>query len=241
MDVIGNMHGGKIVVKKYQIGEAMATAGVPVVIGGAGNEGIALGDTTTASVDLVGITMDAQSDLQTAQQSDGSDPERQVSVCVSFPTAKARLSGGATEGTALAEHTVTTASTDGLTITTATEWSSPTFDEGMAWGYSGANAGIARKVTSVSSTAGTLTVALPQDTAVGDTFLRAPFAPTPENQFVQLSTALSEIDCSVAVDTDNNNFRVVEVHHFDKAGDGTTKSFAVIVPFDMLWMAGGSV
>jgi hypothetical protein len=75
------------------------------------------------------------------------------------------MSGGATSDTALSSQTVTTASSGGTAITTAAEWSSPTYDEGVTWGYTGANAGRLRKVTSVSSTAGTVTIPFDYATA----------------------------------------------------------------------------
>ncbi len=228
------------VVKKFQVGETMANAGVPVLVGGSGNEGIALAS-TTAAVDLVGVTLDTAT-LVTAQQSDNSDTERTVSVIIN-PGAvyKAKLSGGATDDTALALHTVTTASTTGLVVTTATAWDSPTFDEGLVFGYEGANAGKGRKITSVSSTAGTILVAFPNDTAVGDTFMRLPFVSSPygmEDQFVQITTNLTQVDASVAVDTDNANFRVVELKIRDAASQGRTNSFAFLLGYGSIYSGG---
>jgi hypothetical protein len=63
-----------------------------------------------------------------------------------------KMSGGSTSDTALAlrrpsprRHPAAQRSRPPRT------WSSPTFDEGVTWGYTGANAGRFRKVTSVSS------------------------------------------------------------------------------------------
>lgn len=216
---------------KYQIGEAMATPGVPVLVGGAGNEGIALAS-TTAAVNLLGVTQDAQATLVTAQQSDNSDPERVVTVCVSTDAIyKTRLCGGATAGTDLSPVTTTGASTTGLVVTTGAEWSDPTYDEGVTWGYSGANTGVARKITSVSSTAGTVSVAFPHDIAVGDKFCRAPFAKG-ELQYVQLTSDLTEIDATVAVDTDNVNFVVVEYELLGAGLEGEKNSYAMIIPYN---------
>lgn len=229
--------------KKFQIGATLSTRGVPVLVGGAGEEGL-IAASTTAAADLVGITVDTAT-LVTAQQTDSSDPAATVTVIIN-PDAcyKAALSGGATSGTALTLYDVTTASTNGLTVTTGDAWNCPTYDEGVVWGYDGANAGIARKITSVSATAATVTVAFPNDTAVGDNFLRAPFVGSPvgmENQFVQLTSALDEVDTSVAIDTDNNNFRIVELILHDASSDGRSTSKAVLVPFDSIFGNGGSV
>jgi len=236
MEFVGSFSGGPPVLKKFQIGEAMATNGVPVVVGGAGNEGVALAATTTAS-DLVGVTAKIQATLLTAQQTDNSDPARLVTVVVN-PDAmyRARLSGGATSGTDLTALTVTTASTDGLTVSVSgTDFSSPTQDEGTVYCITGANAGVSRKITSVADGAATVTLAFPNDIAVGDTFFTVPFAPG-EDQFVQLTTTLDELDASVAVDTDNNNFRVIELDL-----NGVGDSYATVVPFDCIWAAGGSI
>lgn len=226
--------------KKYQIGEAMATAGVPVLVGGAENEGLALAATTTA-VDCVGITLDTQGTLVTAQQSDSSDPARLVTVQVN-PDAvfSAKMSNGATSDTALALQTVTSDATDGLSVITGAEWSSPTFDEGAVWGYTG-NPGVARKITSVSSTTGTVKIAFPNDVLTGENYLRAPYAPTPESQFVELTGTLDQLDASVLVDTDNNNFRVIELLMRDSDDDGRNNSFANLVIYDHVFAAGGSV
>lgn len=231
------------IIKKFQVGESMATAAVPVLIGGSNNEGLALA-TTTAAADMVGVTIDTAT-LVAAQQSDNSDPAAYVSVIIN-PNAvyKAKLSGGATSGTALTLYDVTTASTDGLDITTGDTWTGTEFDEGVVWGYDGANAGVARKITSTSATAATVIVAFPNDTVVGDNFLRAPFVASPvgmENQFVQLTSDLTQINASVAVDTGNNNFRPYELWLRDISDNGRTNSWLLMVPFDHIFAGGGSI
>jgi hypothetical protein len=233
MDFAYLLGGGAPVMKSYQIGvtNANAALGIPYTVPAAGTAGVVIG-TTTGATDLVGISVDNQSPrgtqgtgtYGTAQIAGNTDPAQYVRLIIN-PNAvwRALMSGGATENTALTLYPVTTASTDGLAITTASEWSSPTFDEGHAWGYDGANAGIARKVTSVSSTAGTLTVALPSDTAVGDNFLRAPWTPM-QAVTVQLTTNLYQADASIAVGT-GAPFRVIEMALNSLAHEGRTNSF----------------
>lgn len=227
---------GTPIVHKFQIGETMAVAGVPIVVGGAGNEGAALAS-TTAAAKCIGITLDAAT-LVTSQDPGGitgADTARFVSVIIN-PLAvwRARLSGGATSGTALAIKTVTSASTDGLTVTTGFDYSSPTMDEGSVWGYSGANSSTRRKITSVSSTAATVIVAFPNDIAVGDTFLHAPFC-TCETQYVQLTTTLDQVDATAATDTNNANFSVIDIDHRDASDSGTTNSSVYLVTYDSLF------
>lgn len=217
--------GGAPIMKRYQHGVTNTNVGVPYTVPAAGTAGVVIG-TTTGATDLVGFSVEAPGSYLTAQQSDNSDPARYVRLLIN-PDAVWRclMSGGATENTALTLFPVTTASTDGLAITTASEWSSPTYDEGHAWGYDGANAGIARKVTSVSSTAATVTVALPNDTAVGDNFLRAPYTPM-QTVTVQFTTALTQADASIAVGT-GAPMRVVELILNDQSREGRTNSFVL--------------
>lgn len=238
MEVAGFFSGGAPVIKKYQIGEAMANAGVPVLVPAAGNAGLALASTTGAA-DMVGVTLDSQATLVTAQQTDNSDPERQVSVVVNPDVMlRVKLSGSSTEDTALLQGTVDTASTTGLDVNTDIDYTN--FDEGAIFCFSGANTGILRRIGVGDSTDATVVVAFPFDTAVGDVFLHLPFWPG-DNQFVQLTAAFTQIDCSVAVDTDNNNFRVIELDMRDSSDDGRNNSHAIITPFDHLFAGGGSV
>ncbi|MCP4900114.1 MAG: hypothetical protein GY906_24350 [bacterium] len=170
------LDGGHPLVMSFQVNETLSQAGIPVLAPGAGDAGVQI-STTTSWANAVGVTLDTATYV-TAQQTDGTSAEREVDVVIS-PGAifKALMSGGATSGTALTQYPVTTASATGLVVTTSSiaDWASPQWDEGVVWGYDGANAGQKRKVTSVSGTAATVTVAFDQDTVVGDNFLRAPY------------------------------------------------------------------
>jgi len=232
MEFAYTMSGSAPLIKKYQVNATVARAGVPLLIPAGGNAGIVLA-TTTGAADMVGVNLDTATYV-TAQQTDGTSAERKVSVIIN-PDAvwRMKMSGGATENTALALNAVTTASSDGLTVTTAAEWSSPTFDEGVVWGYDGANAGQARKITSVSSTAGTVTVAFDQDTVVGDNFLRAPYWPV-QGITIQLTTLLTQADASIAVGT-GAGFKTVELILKDLSGEGRTNSYVLAVPTDHVW------
>lgn len=200
--------GGAPLAMKFQVNSTFANPGVIARAPGAGNGGLVIG-TTTSAADAVGVCLDTAT-YQAAQNASGADQSALLTVIVN-PNAiwSALMSGGATEDTVLATNTVTTASTDGLDVTTAAEWSSPTYDEGIAWGLTGANAGVSRKITSVSTTAGTVTVAFPRDIAVGDTFLRAPYFPC-QTATVQFTTNLYQADASIAVGT-GASCRVLEV------------------------------
>ena len=227
--------GGAPVIKKYQIGEAMADAGVPVIAESAqATAGIALAS-TTASLDFLGVTLDTQGTLVTAQQSDNSDPARLVSVIIN-PDAvwKAKLTNGATANTALTLRSVTLASTNGLLVTTGDDFNGTDFDGGTLWGFDGNNATVARRITATTSTSATVIVAFPNDTVVGDNFLRC--GPHEgQDVGVTLTTDLTQVDAEIAHNAGNDNFRVVEGQFRDVGNDGQNNSFLLLVGLDHLY------
>lgn len=229
-------YGSIPVVKKFQFGVTLTQAGIPFTVPAAGTAGVVIG-TTTGATDLVGQSVDKgtvattgaqQSTYTTTQGTGANSAERVVSLIVNpFAVWAWKMSGGATEDTALSSQTVTTASSGGTAVTTAAEWSNPTYDEGVTWGYTGANAGRVRKVTSVSSTAGTVTIPFDVATVVGDVFLRAPYWPM-QTVTIQLTTNLYQADASIAVGT-GAPFRVVELRLRDATDAGNVNSFVLAV------------
>ena len=230
MDVIGLLSGGAPVLKKYQVA-ATAIAGVPLLTPAGNGAGLAA-CTTTSAADMVGVTLDAAT-YTTTQGSGANSAERLITIVIN-PDAilRMKMSGGATADTALALQAVTTASSGGTAVTTAAEWSNPTFDEGVTWGYDGANVGQFRKVTSVSSTAGTVTVPFDFGTVVGDNFLRAPYWPM-QTITVQLGTIFTQADASIAVGT-GAEFRVIDLDLRDIGDSGRTNSFVIAIAGDHL-------
>jgi hypothetical protein len=233
MEYVGRLGGGAPLVRKYQVNSTFANAGVIARAPGAGNAGVVI-STTTSAADSVGLALDTATYV-TAQQTDGTSAQRLLSVvCNPDQILRALLSGGATEGTALTLYPVTTATTDGLDVTTASEWSSPTYDEGVVWFYDGANAGAYRKITSVSTTAGTVTVAFDRDHQVGDNALRAPFFPL-GTATVTLTTNLTQVRADVAVATNTAELRCLDVELKDQGQEGRTKSAALFVLNDNIF------
>lgn len=232
MELAYTLSGGKQIIKRYHPAAAVVTVGKPFIAPAAGATGLTTA-TTTSVANMVGVNVDTAA-YTAAQNSDGTDNATLMGVIIS-PDAvwRMKMSGGATENTALALQVVTTASTDGLTVTTAAEWSSPTFDEGIVWGYDGPNAGIFRKLTSVSTTAGTVIQAFPRDTAVNDNFLRAPYN-FGGTAFVQLSTLLTQADASIAVGT-GAAFVVIDMLLRDIGKEGRTNSFIYALCADHLF------
>lgn len=227
------LYGGAGYFKKYQVNATFSNRGVPALLGTTNEAGVDL-PTTTAAADYVGLTQDTAT-YATAQQSDNSDPAAYVTLDIRPDVViEARLSGDGTTGTALTVYDVTTASTDGLDVTTGDDWSSPTMVEGVVWGYSGANAGVQRKITSVSTTAATVTVAFPFDTAVGDEFLRANCYPFGDETVfgVTLTSDFRELNANAATSGTLAPFHPIEIVGYDQSREGTTKSYALIVPLD---------
>lgn len=234
-DLTGNANP---IIKKYAIGATFSNPGILAVNAGAGQAGLQV-CTTTAAADVVGITLDTAT-YGTTQITDGTGTQKYVSVVVN-PLAIYRyvMSGGATEGTALSQHTVTTASAGGTAVTTGTTWTGTEFDEGVTWCYSGANVGQFRKITSTSATAGTVTVPFDNAIAVGDIFLRAPYwAPGDQTASgplsVQFTTNLWQADASIAVAT-GALVQIYELELHSIAGSGTSKSAVSFMATDHIF------
>ena len=232
----GSLSGSAPVLKKYQIGEAFATAGVPAVASAIADADGVMKATTTDCRMVVGLTKDAQATRNTAQQTANADPAVFVTLDVRPDLISLwRLSGGATSGTALTELTNTTLDTTGLLLTFSA--SQATYDDGYMWGATGANAGILRKIIALTTT-GTPIIAYPNDIAAGDTFYACTFGPA-ERSGVQFTTALDEVNAA-GDNQAENNLRCVDFLHRAKAQSGATQSFARLVWAEHLFRFSGS-
>lgn len=217
-------------IMKFQIA-ADTIANIPLLIPVADGAGLAQ-PTAFSAANMVGVTLDAGTFL-TAQQADDADPAATVSVIVN-PDAiwEATLSGDATEGTALATRSVSTLSATGLVVTTGDDWATPSVDEGTIWGFDSSNQGIVRKVTSVSVTAATVTVAFPFDTAVGDLYAWANFHPM-QSPTVTLTANFAAIRAQgVAVSVVAAEFVPIEIRAKDLGDNGLTQSSALLMSQD---------
>lgn len=215
MQVMGRMSGGAPTIKRYQLSATAARAGIPFLLSAAGGAGVAAG-TTTSAANFVGVNYDTAT-FATAQVAGGS-PEALVSLAIDIDLIlKIFMSGAAASGTAETVKTVTTASTTGLDVTTADTWTGTERDEGAVWGIAGGNPGVLRKITSTSATAGTVTVAFPNDIAVGDTFSWAPTYPFSLG-LVTLTTELDEFRQDVAVATNTAAYACIEMRPNDWIG-----------------------
>jgi hypothetical protein len=225
MQVHGHLYGGTPILKKLQIGEALTLAGLPLIASALADADGVMRASTTAAAESIGISMDAQPTRNTAQQTGDANPAVYVTVNVRpDQIVRARLSGSSTAGTALTEFVNSAASTTGLLITSAF---GTAYDDGYAWGATGANAGIIRKIQGAVNTTGTPIVAFPSDIAVGDIFYASTFGPFEDNG-VQLTSNISELDAT-GDNQSGTNFRVFGVTWPAKAAGGGLGSYADLI------------
>jgi hypothetical protein len=191
-------------VKRYKLG-ATGTLflGVPhLMVGTTGNVGKC---TTTACADAIGPNVGLGTYSTTQNAVEGT-----IEIDINpFAVIEMTASGGATEGTALAILTNTSASSGG-TVLTATVQSNDV-DGGTLWRYANGVGGESRTITTHTSTT-SLTVTVPftgaAGIAVGDMFLLSPYNETGNgaaggdgNSQVQLTTNLYQADFTSASGT----------------------------------------
>lgn len=236
MKMVTILSGNAPCILKYQAGATFAYSGLHALVAGSGGYGVQK-ESTTAAVSQIGVTLDTATPSN-SQATDNSDTERLLSIIIN-PDAiyRAKLSGAATENTTITEGVEATGSTNGLLVDTQEDYSNPTLDEGLLFCTYGANQGLARKVTSLSSANAVNITAWPRDIAVGDKFIRIPFS-FMDKQFVQMSTNLFQVDTSVAVDTDNANWLPVKLIPPASPGDYTTNMQIDMIQWDSIFAAG---
>lgn len=225
------LDGGAPLTMKFQVNETFANPGVAVISNTDGDAGVVL-PSTTAGVNQVGVSLDTAT-FVSAQQTDGTSTEREIAITISpHAVFRALMSGGSTEGTALELFPVTTASSTGADIITGDSFTN--FDEGVIWGYDGANAGQKRKITIGDGTDATCGVPFDFDTVVGDNFLRAPwwFLDLKAND-ITTTTLLYQVDATATVDA-GWLANVIDMELRDVGGDGQNKSFLLFVFDDHL-------
>ena len=234
MDLRYLLSGGAPVIKRIQVAQTVIV-GVPVTAAVATGIGVVIAAADTA-VDMVGVTVDAVDTLGSAQNADGSETESLAGIIIN-PDAVygAKISGGATADTALVQHTITAATSDGLDVTDGFDVDTPLLDGGVCWFYQGvANQGKARKIVTGNTTSKPVDPAFPGDHQVGDIDLDCNlwFA---INSAVELTSDFAQLRGESAVDTDNANFHVVDLILNDISNDGINNSFGLILPYDSIY------
>jgi len=235
MDIAFTIGGGGLHMRNYQMEATAINNGVPVMSDGDTlNTSGCLPVSTTSALNCIGLSVDQNRTASTLAQvaatggdlSDGNNASF-VKVCIN-PDAvfRAKLSGGATEDTALGVITQTTADATGLALAVG---SSPTVtDKAVVWGYEGANVGHYRWSDEASS----VLMAFPNDIAAGDTFLEALGCFIGSNdEAPTLSAAFTQIASQTTGGT-NSNFIVLDLELRDVNDDGRNNSFALLVASD---------
>ena len=231
-----NMGPSNPVKKTFKIGTAsLTTAGIPILVSQTAAGGV-VAATTTGGVDCLGVTLDTA--VYTTTQS-ATMVEGVVSVIIN-PDAvyQMLMSGSASAGAALNLTTNSAASAAGTLITITTgdvAPNSPTMLDGVAYGISGNNAGVSRKITGVAATTATLVVPFPFTIAVGDTFILSPFniggLSSLGGTSITLTTLLDQARGDLASTTAGFTSRHVDVY-IDYQGAPRTNSFLYTMPFD---------
>ena len=221
---------------RAQVGTTFANGGVPVLHATLANTDGVRACTATSCEDAIGILKNAVTTRNTAQQSGNADPAALGTIdCNPGALIRARMCGGATSGTSLTAVANTVADTTGLLLTFAA--TQATYDDAYAIGATGANAGIRRKLTAVTTTAVPI-IAFPFDIAVGDSFYL--FTPGPnEDDEVQLTTDFTELNVT-ADNTSNLTLRVKETSTFGADESGATKNYAICT-FSEHFLGGASI
>lgn len=236
MELASLLSGGAPVLKRYQVDQDFSVAGIPALVSASGESGVDLG-TTTGCADFLGFTIDTAT-KNTAQVTSPATAAELLTVIVN-PDAvwRGRWNAGATEGAALTLWTVTTASSDGLSVVVDGDPNSPDLADGIVWGYSGANVGQYRKVTATAANDATVEIPFDNAIAVGDVFLFANryIADVPG---VTLTTALWELSAEVAENASGAEFRVFDVELGDIASNGRNESYALLISSDHAYSGG---
>lgn len=252
MRASGFLSGGSPIIKRYQISATMATAGIPVT-GVASTTGTGLVKATTTNIiGMVGLTVDTATYSTTqlgagggggggmgASGSSGGGVPASAAAYVGVIInpdilISARMSGGATSGTALTKYAVTTAQSGGLTIS-STNLGSNSMAGGSAWFFDGANVGQVRALSGTWTNATSAVVVVPFDYGinVGDNAGVCPWQPfssVADINAIQFTSDVTEADATIATGTGADLVCVVEIFVRDSANNGTTDSWVVWNP-----------
>lgn len=221
MEVVKLLGGASTLIMFDYSLSATVVEGQPVLAAtAAGSGGMITDPTTTSLADMVGIVLGASSwdpygggavgGSLTYSTTQGDTPGLVRVVVNPDAVIRARMSGGATSGTALTTYTAAAANAGGTTFTDADATTS--MDEGTAWAIlPNANVGIARRITAHDTGTGqiTVTVPFPRAIAAADAFLLCPYLPTVTTA-IQLTSDFTEVNAAIAVGTGGNG-RAVEL------------------------------
>lgn len=219
MKLAYTLTGSAPILKKLKLGASVATAGIPVIADASNDYGECIPATTTSAADTYGVAIDTGTYTTTKS---ATMVEGVVTVIVN-PDAvwKARISGGATTGTAAVDLEPSGQNTAGTTIAD-TEVGSASTAGGTVWGVSGANVGHSRIITTFNSgTSIVTTVPFPNTIETTDVYIQCPWSRNGSNGNLQLTSTFDEANQTIAVGTG------VEVAVVELDMNGTTNSYVL--------------
>ncbi len=218
--------GGAPVIKKYMVAAGtpdFTVAGCPAIDAATTAAGVApMAAGTLAS--YIGLSLDTAT-YTTTQATVLSDGPGVISLVVNTdPVIRLRMSGSTTAGTALPTITNSAASSGGTAVTITTGDivpNSPTMLDGTLICLTGSNAGLRRKITTVSATVFTVLVPFPYAIASGDTFTAVPYFPGAQTVLggdgltltATPGTLATEADASVASTTAGVRFAHLDISY----------------------------
>ena len=225
MEAMGTISGGAIVVKKYQASLTMGTAGVFVLSGDQVSStlsSIEIGTTSTVlTTGSIGVSLDTSGTVAATCMT--SDADLLVSIAVNPDLIiRAKMSSGQTADTAMTVGETTSADSGGVNATGVT-----TIDEGMIWGYNGANKGLYRRLDNAT---GSVSINFPNAIASGDKFISANSYPGVHTALgltmgMDLTSDITQADALTVVPGDNDTFIVFDVQLGTEDNDGENNSF----------------
>ena len=174
--------GGAPVIKKYMVAAGtpdFTVAGCPAIASATTTAGVSPMAAGTLA-EYVGLSLDTATYTTTQATIAASGPGVISLVVNADPVIRFRMSGSGTAGTALPLITNSAASAGGTAVTITTGDivpNSPTMLDGTLICLTGSNAGVRRKITTVSATVFTVVVPFPYAIASGDTFTAVPYFP----------------------------------------------------------------
>ena len=218
--------GGAPVVKKYMVAAGtpdFTVAGAPAIPSATGTAGVA--PMTVGTINgYVGLSLDTAV-YTTSQATVLADGPGVVSLVVNAdPVIRLRMSGTAAAGGLLPTITNSVASAGGTAVTITTGDivpNSPTMLDGTIICLTGSNAGLRRKITTVSATVFTVVVPFPYAIAASDTFTAVPYFPGADTVLggdgLTLTTApgtnATEADATVATTTAGVRFAHLDIQY----------------------------
>jgi hypothetical protein len=228
MEAMGTISGGAIVVKKYQAGTTLSLAGIPLIGAGAADTDLAsvepIAKSTAPTGGTVGLSLDTTGTIAATGITDTNDILVSVAVNPDL-LIKAKMSAGDTSDTVLSSGNPSAADATGA------DTAITSLDEGIIWGYAGANKGRYRRATDAT---GGVAINFESGILTTDTYTYAgggmPAACTAAALFSpDLTATLDQVNAQGTAPGDNDMFQTFDLILGTEDDDGLNNSFFVFV------------